>query len=274
MPTFLYTRPTDRYDGSSVLPDFSLGRFSVSAGTADPAYPVANLVDGRPEQPAKLLETTNCAWLCEFPLAQHMGLVGIINHNFDPGLQVWLSGNATNNWTSPSYSFPFVVPERRLDRFTTNLWVVVNKTYQFWRLTVLGRANSKPISVGEWAMYHTVRDLGVRNIKWGSSRHWRKPSIVHETEMGVRRAYTIGSTFRSLEVAIQPTDTGIRDVEDWYRSADGNVRPFLVVPSTLDADAEAMLMTFTEADQPYTREVRNYNTASLSLRELSPGLYP
>jgi len=270
MSTFLYTRPTDRFDGSTT----ALGTFSVSAGTEDPAYKVANLVNGRPEQPAKLLERSNCAWLCDLAIAQHMGIVGIINHNFDPGLKVYLSGNATDNWTSPSYSFPFTVPERRLDRFTTNLWIVVNKTFRYWRLTVIGQANSAPISVGEWALYHTARDLGVRNIKWGSTRAWHKPSIVHETEMGVRRAYTIGTTFRSLDVEVQPTDTGVRDVDDWFRAADGNVRPFLVVANKDDFDAEVLMATFTDADQPYKREVRNYNTATIMLRELSPGLYP
>jgi hypothetical protein len=270
MSTFIYSRPTDRFDGATT----ALGTFRVSVGTEDPAYPVKNLVDGRPDHPAKLLDRTGAAWVCDLAIAQHMGLVGIINHNFDPGLKVYLSGNATDVWSSPSYSYPFVVPERRLDRFTSNLWVVVNKTFRYWRLTVVGQANSAPLSVGEWAMYHTARDLGVRNIKWGSTRHWNKPSIVHETEMGVRRAYTIGTVYRSLEVGIQPTDTGVRDVDDWFRSADGNVRPFLVVPSITDGEAECWMVTFTDADLPYTREVRNYNTATLSFRELSPGLYP
>ena len=140
-----------------------------------------------------------------------------------------------------------------------------------WRLIVVG-TNALPISIGEVVLASTLRDLGIRNIKWGSERMWRRPAVLHETDLLVRHTYDFGTTVRAVTVEVQATDVILRDIETWYRDAQGVAKPFMIVPLTSENDA--WMVSFVEPQQQYARSFLNVNTTTMIFQELSRGLYP
>lgn len=275
MSTFIYTRPSDNLLDPDLSPAPVL---AVNTGVEDAAYLAANLGDGLPQKPAKLTGFTG-SWTANLGSAKRVDLVSIIHSNLDASLAVSIQGHTSNAWGAPDVSQAFTIPARYADRFPVNVWldlktlvpVDANRTKQWWRLNVSG-TNSVAVSVGEWGLYNTKRDLGIRNIKWGATRTWRRPAKIHETDVLVRKRYDVGTTIRGLSVEIDPTDAILAEVHEWWRSAAGAVNPFLIVPHSDEVDA--WFVTFSDPDQPYVRSRRNYNTATLEFIEMSRGLYP
>lgn len=270
MSTFIYTRPSEEL--------VATGSISVNTGTEDGAYPKENIADGHPEKPAGL--TTNSgSWVVDLNTAQEVQIVGVFNHNFDAGLAVTLQGHATNTWGAPSFSQAFTVPARYLDLFTQNLWLDVktlvpvagNRTFRFWRLNISG-VNTAPVKVGDWAMYSVQRNFGVRNIKKGSTRRLRRPNIVHETELLVRRTYDMGTTIREVKADLEPTDAILDDINALVRDAQGQSKAFMIVPYAT-TDTDPWLVTFLSPDIEWQRAHWNFNPITLEFGELSRGLY-
>lgn len=266
---FLYSRPADYVLGSNA---------TITASAEDAAYPATNINDLHPERPAKLTTTTG-TWVADLGSAMEVDLCAIIQHNFDAGLAVTLQGNTANSWGSPALSTAFTIPARYADHFTVNVWLdltvlfptVGSRTYRYWRLNVTG-TNSANLAVGQWLMTGTRRTFGVRDIKNGSVRTWKRPAILHESEFFVRRSYDLGVTLRSVQVDLEATNAILSDLEAWYRDANGITKPFLIVPTSDDTDA--WMVAFANQERPYTRAYSNYNTATVEFQELSRGLYP
>lgn len=267
---FLYTRPSDNLLLGATL--------SVNTGTEDVAYPKANIHDLSAERPAKLTSTTG-SWVADLGSAKRVDLTAIIHANLAAGLDVKIQGNATNTWGAPTVSQAFTIPARYADSFPVNVWLDLKtlipndgtRTQRYWRLLV-NTANSAPIAVGEWRLENTRRDLGVRNISWGSTRSWRRPAVLHETELLVRRSYDLGTMVRTVEVETVATDVTLAEIDTWFRGALGIVKPFVIVPHSDENDA--WMVGFTNPERPYVRRTRNVNTVTLEFQEFSRGLYP
>lgn len=269
---FLYTWPADN------MIHMSGTLLSVQTGTVDPEYPAANLGDEKPELPAKLT-TTSGAWVADLGAPQVAEVVSVIHHNFDPGSDVRFQMNATNVWSAPSVDAPFTIPAKHQDLFGVNVWLdlvtliplPVNRTYRYLRL-VQTTVNSKPLSVGEWVVYRQKRDLGVRGIAYGAQRGTLRPAVLHETETAVRHMLDYGTTVRFLQCDVNRTKTTQADIEEWYRAAQGMVRPFLIVPNTDEVDA--LFAGFADPALVFTRAWQQSNTATLKFQEFARGLYP
>lgn len=263
---FIYTRPTDRLAGT----------LAVETGTAAVGYPADYLDDNQPHLPAKLVETSG-AWTRDFGAPTQVDFCAVIHHNLNVGVVVRLQGHGSNVWTSPDVNLQLVLPPAHADGFTSNLWADVatavplaaSRTKQWWRLVVV-TANAVPVAVGEWAMYSAVRNLGIRNISKGSQRQVHRPAIIHQTELLVRRSYDLGTSLRRVQVAVEATDTYRADIEEWWRSASGEVKPFVIVPHR-DED-EAWFVTFLEQNLGWARDHMNYNPLTLQFQEVSRGL--
>lgn len=270
MANLVYTRTSDNQARAATI--------TVNTGTEDTAYPSANLADHQPEKPARLSTTTG-SWVFDMGSATRLDFAAIIHHNLTPGLEVRLQGNASNVWTSPTLNQAFTIPAVYADFFPPNPWlnlktlvpIAANRTFQFWRLVIVG-SNALPISIGEVVLASTLRDLGIRNISWGSERMWRRPAVLHETDLLVRHTYDFGTTVRAVTVETQATDVTLREIETWYRDAQGIAKPFMIVP--LSSENDAWMVSFVEPQQQYQREYLNVNTATMIFQELSRGLYP
>ena len=268
MSTFVYTRPSEAIGGT----------FAVNTGVEDTGYLAANIDDGKPEKPAKLTGTTG-SWVRSLAAPTQCDFVAIINSNLGASVDVRLQGHTSNAWGAPTLNVGFTIPARLIDQFTVNAWLdlsaifpsAANRTFQYWRLLV-NSANPTPVSVGEWKMYTAYHTFGVRNINLGSTRHWRRPVIVHETDMLVRRTYDLGTTVRACDVDLQATPGVRNELEILFRDAQGPTRPFVIIPNRNEDDA--WMVTLMQQDQTYKRSFVYMNELSLSFQELSRGLYP
>jgi hypothetical protein len=286
MSYFLYTWPSDRLSvaqyGGSLIADWP-GPLN---GTEDPAYPSANLEDDQPARPAKLLYTYG-AWLRSFPAPQQVDFCAIINHNiYAPAGYDWpvyLWGSSTPNiGVQPPLMLQLRVagsvnPYVHVDGSPQNMFVdvasavpaAINRTWQYWRL-VINFGNVAPVAVGEWCLYRTLRNFGVRNISKGSTRTLHRPSITHTTDRMTRLSYDLGVSVREMNVNMEATDAVRFDVEQWFRMSKGTVRPFCIVPNYLQD--EAWFVNFGSTDLSWTRNNNNHNPLSLRFQEVSKGL--
>jgi hypothetical protein len=252
------------------------GTLAVNTGTGDTSYPAANLDNNMPSKPAKLTGTTG-SWTRNLGSAMRADICAVFHHNFQTALDVKLQGHTSNSWGAPDVNLSFSIPAAHVDGFTKNVWLDIeslvptagNRTKQWWRL-LINAANATPVAVGEWAMYSSQRNFGIRNIKWGSTRRLYRPSIVHETEYMLRRSYDIGTTIRGCQVELEATDTVRDDVEALVRAAQGEVLPITMLGHK-DYD-EPWFATLIGNQLEWTREHRNYNPLTLEFRELSRGL--
>jgi hypothetical protein len=190
---------------------------------------------------------------------------------------VRLQAHTANSWGAPSLDVGFTIPPAFPDFFPANpridlmaLWPgETDRTFEWWRVGIA--ANSVPISIGELCLAQ-MRHLGIRNIRWGGTRHLARPAVVHRTDFGVKHVYEFGTTQRVLEIATDATTQTTRDIADWFRSAGTNA-PFVVVP--VAEENEALLVTFGEAFVTHTRQRLNVNPFErLILEEVARGLWP
>jgi hypothetical protein len=266
MSTFLYTRPTERLGGT----------LAVNTGTEDTAYVAANLDDNLPFKPAKLTGTTG-SWTRDLGSSLQVDFAAVIHHNLSAGLDLRLQGHPTDAWGAPDVNLAFTIPAAHADGFTKNVFLDVtafvplaaNRTKRWWRL-LINSANAFPVAVGEWTMYSAIRNFGIRNISKGSTRRTLRPSVVHETELLFRRGFDLGTTLRACDVELEATDVTRDDVDALYRSASGEVKPFVIVPHR--EQDEPWFVTLVGEAFEYERAHRNYNPLSLSFQELARGL--
>jgi hypothetical protein len=283
MSYFLYTWPSDRLTvkqyGGTLTADWT-------GAAEDPAYPAVNLEDDQPARPAKLL-TNWGAYQRAFPAKQQVDFCAIINHNLNipAGVDypVYLGGNDVPGVTSPWKLFvqlrvgnsinPYVhvdgSPQNMFCDVTKAYPAAVNRTWQYWHL-IINFGNNAPVAIGEWCLYSTLRNFGIRNISKGSTRTLHRPSITHTTDRMTRLSYDLGVSVREMNVQMEATDVVRFDVEQWFRMSRGTVRPFCIVPNYLQD--EAWFVTFGDTNLSWTRNNNNHNPLTLRFQEVSKGL--
>ncbi len=269
MPSFIYSWATELRN--TLNP-------TVVATTANVNFPAANLVDSNPGQPAKLSGLTG-DWVIDFTVATRIDIIGLIQHNLTAGLaNVRIQGNATNVWTTPTFSQIITIPAGTQDGHPKNPWLDLTALagysvsgFRYWRL-VFGTSNAAAISVGELAMVGVKRTFS-RGISWGSTRGRKHYGAYEPTDGGLNIGYGFGTRSRTISGQTEPNDTEARDsLVEWFDSARGNQRPFLVVPNTDENDC--YFMKFREGEMGYTRDFANKNTFPFELEEAGLGVAP
>lgn len=269
MPSFLYSWATELRN--TLVP-------TVTGTTSDSAFPAANLVNMNPGHPAKLAGTTG-DFVIDFTTAVRIDIIGLIHHNLAAGLaNVRIQGNATNSWGAPTFSQLITIPARNQDNHPVNPWLDLTGLagysaggFRFWRLA-FGTANSAVISIGELAMVGVKRTFA-RGISWGSDRGRKHLGAYDYTDGGLKVGYGFGTRVRHLVGQTEPTDTEARDsLQEWFDSARGDQRPFLLVPNTDENDS--WFAKFRESELAYTRDAMNKNTFPFEIEEVGRGVAP
>lgn len=264
MKQFLYCRPSENVAQYA----------TVSAAAADPAYPPENLVDRVPSRPAKLTDK-NGDFIFAYTGPQRIDVASIIHANFDTGLTVFLQGNATNAWGSPTFSCRFSIPQWQYG-YPVNPWLDLTTQpgynpmgFQYWRISIA--LNSVPISIGEVVLASRKRQLQY-SVRWGSTRVLKFPTVIHETDMEVRLMYGYGIQHRRLDATCDLSSTGETDFLAWVRDARGPLLPFLIVPDTEENDA--WFGAFDTQESSVNRVNLNHFERTFTIREVTRGLAP
>ena len=261
-----YTRPTDNI-ADSVTP-------TLTVGTADANYPIANLTDGIPSKPFKVTGTTlSVVW--DFGSATNVDAVTIPMHNLDAALAgVRWQGNAANAWGAPSIDQALTVPADDADGLPgyvhLDLSAISPRAYRYWRLHI-PTANSVAIALGECFIWATLRTL-TRSFGWGTSESGQRIRVVQKRlTHGRKLTYKLGTRLDTVRGMVPATAANKTDLFELHRQASEPNACFLVsfldvvrimtwdqdddiieiVSRLIDEDDEAIELGFEEAPRGY-----------------------
>ena len=228
-PDVILQSPSDNVAGAYAT-------IGVNTGSEDADYPAAYLVDGRPGRPAKLT-TTSGSWVLAYGGAQRVDMIVLGAHNL---YAATLQGNATNDWTSPSFEVAVEIEPATADGHSANAWLPLSgwpgysaAGFQYWRLLVW---SNSPCAVGEVWLGRTVH-VAARNYNWGYTITEKHPVIEHMTEFLIPHTYALGSRQRSIDVTFRATGAGALVLKEWYRSMKGTGLTGIFVPDGTVNDA-------------------------------------
>jgi hypothetical protein len=116
-----------------------------SVSTEDPTFIRDNLYNRRPSLPFRFTAKDDQEIIIDFGAPQQVTVVAILNHNFTAGCDVHIQGGGA----------PWVAFDQHMDYFAdkNNMYVLINETYQEWRLFVDDPGNSEFPEIGELVFY-------------------------------------------------------------------------------------------------------------------------
>jgi hypothetical protein len=260
MANLRYNFPSDNVAPAATL--------SLPSGTADAAYPLANIVDLNPAHPFKLT-TTTCRIVFDLGSATTLAIVALIHHNLDAGLNVRWQGNATNSWGSPSFDYAFTITAKDQDGYRPNSVAIPSGSYRYWSLVVVG-TNTNNLIFGSIWIGTALRTL-TNNYSWGYKREDPRPGAVRwKTRAGVEWVSPTYGRQRRLASDVQTTDAGLVELTTWYQSCGGMDQPTLILPGAQDW-TDAGLVKWAD-DMSFQQAVADNVTVQVSWLEVAKGL--
>lgn len=263
MARLIYQLPSD-----NVAPNVTPVLFS---GTADPTYPVTNVISVQPSRPAHF--TSHALFLYwDFGDAQRIDLAAIINHNFTAGTTRAFLMASPDNLLSPTFTVEFTIPADMSNGLPVCPWIDIVGTYgvtayRYWGLSIID--NPENLWVGTVWLGALKRSLAV-NIHWGLVPMDDHKVIERSTDYGVPNVFDIGCMVRSIDGVVDTTDAGRDALVDWHRACGGRSRPSLIVPDP--ALNDALLVRWASAKLPRQMNFRDVNRVNLNWVEESRGL--
>ncbi len=258
----IYTHPGDQKLTAAVL--------SVTAGAADPDYPVANLVNGNPARPAKF--TTGYATvLVDFGAAVSLQIWGLFHTNLDAGLSVRVQAHTANTWGAPSLDLPVAIAAVSKDGFVPGAYLnfAAPQGYRYWRLVVAssGTPNSANVVLGQVLAYAVTRRVQTLQPKPDLTR--QRDVIRHVTDYDVELAYDRGVRTRLRKGTVATSD--LAALQAWFDDARGAARPVLFVADPT-SDVEALLVRWDLPALVATRTAYAFWSVPYAFKEVSRGL--
>ncbi len=212
----LYCRPSDILTPS--------GTVTVSAGTAESAYPVANVRDRLAHTVVKSTGTT-ITLQAVFGASKTIQAVALINTNATAAV---LTNNAGLNVS-------IQIPTVPADTLGIDPWLdlraVALTSSTTWHLALTGPTG---VALGEWLLVETVRTMP---ILWaGLEEDEQHRTIVHTTDYGVRKKLPLGVRQRAIRGGTL-LETFRPDLLALQRDAQGDSGNFLLVIDSHQNDA-------------------------------------
>lgn len=233
MGAFLYSRASENI-ADNVTP-------TLASGSADAAYPLANLYDGNPAKPFKTTGAAAVRVTWDFGSAQRADLVCLPMHNIPAGTDVRYQMNATDSWGAPTVDAGITIPTFGADGIPIPAWKDLTAVsgysasgFRYHSLFVPALAGVT--AIGEIYVGEQKRQ-DIRNYQWGYRRPERQPGIFRKTAYGVPLSYRLGHRERQIEVKVGPSTSQYALLLAWFRDAYGQKRPFLFIPDPDTNDA-------------------------------------
>jgi hypothetical protein len=239
----------------------STATLSLTAGAANPDYPLSNLASGtRPDLVFKATAGT-CTIRATFGGATTVQAVGIVNHN-RPSTNVTLTSSGGMNTT-------MALPANTEDGQCAKGWKDLTSVSGSTGITTLDfaiAAGSGNAAIGGLAI---VTSLATMDITWGVTHSDVHPVIEHRTEYDVSLIYDLGLRYRTFTANV------IRESEraaitTLNRTCKGRVTPFLFVLD--DSVNDWALVRFKTIVLPWELAQPRQSNASIELEEVSAGL--
>lgn len=231
--------------------------WSLTVGTADSAFPLANLNNPYPDVVSKTTGTT-ATYRGTISAAAIQG-IAIINCNL-AGLTLTITNN--NSMASQS----LVVPAAAADGLALNAFIdlrLVTTSATQWNVAISSAAAN--IAIGKILLLSTLSAVEIlSNLKIKEA----KPFIVKRTSIGVARGYPIGTRYRAGTISLikeseRAAYTAIR------RGSAGPTQPVVLVPESSVNDV--LYGWYPDPEWEHTRETPLTTSWSDTIEELNPG---
>lgn len=212
----VYCRPSDILTDSAVV--------TVSAGSAEALYPVANLSDRKAHTVAKSTGSS-ISFLATFAGSKTLQAVALINTN---ATAATLTNGAGLNLAIP-------IPTVPADTLGIDPWVDLRGVSltgsATWTIALSGPTG---VALGEWLLVETAR---VMPLLWaGLEEPEAHRAIIHPTDYGVRNKLPLGVRQRAIRGATL-AESFRPDLLALQRDAQGAAGNFLLVPDHTQNDA-------------------------------------
>jgi hypothetical protein len=266
---FVFDFPSER-----VTPTWSI---SSENGTY-PATNVGNWTDAYIPKPG--LSTSTTGVLTGSLSARVDGL--LIQHNYDAGL--------TLRVVTTTSSTTRTVPAKRKNGYTTieyiDLTALSGYTTSAITSIVIDATTANSVAVG-WKVLCIGRKRQLtRNVKFGWRNQRINLGISHATSFGATWDYTFPAGARVLVGTVEPADTSLVDLVDWFEDADGVVTAMAAIDPLLPNEGHLVKLRSSgssgllQANGPRTTTLDvqrrpggflNYNPVQITAEEVSPG---
>lgn len=251
-------------------------------------YAPSTLIDDNPAKVAKINDTSG-AWVLSYSAKQRIRLVVLIHGTFDetvdnpgsPAPSVRFEGNNTNDFTSPAFSAPIIIPPwlgAGTGRWPQNPWLDLTSAsgydddgFFYWRL--VAENQSQNIQLGQLILSATIRQFDP-DLRWGVRVGARKPLIENVTAFEVSTMYSRGTTLWKASAELRATDAMATAFEDHWYDVDGRARPFALIPSGPIRDDRAYMVRYAMTDREIAWNSQEHLDKQLAFAEVGRGLRP
>jgi len=232
--------------------------WSLTSGTANSAFPLANLNSVRADRVSKLNETSGTY---RGTISSHaVQAVAFINCNL-PGLTIPITNN--NAMASTNLIIPAASPDNLSINGFVDLRAVTTAATQ-WNAAV--PVNSANVAVGKILLIGTLREMVIR---WRPRMPERKPNLIQRTDRDVALGFKLGVRYRQLAIALM-RESQRAAYTTLRRGSSGPQEPFLFILDT--AVNDPMYVWFPQDEWTHQRESSSVTTWDDLLEEVNPGL--
>lgn len=223
---FLYCRPSDMVTDA--------GTVSLTSGSADPLFPLANAYDRKAHT---VFKATGTGVTVRVTYGVARALQGISVHQHSLGGATATVSN--NNGLSVAFAIPADSEDGHGINPFKDLRLVTTSATE-WNIAITG---ASPVAAfGELVWWATVRELPVR---FGMEEREEHRKLMQVTPYGVRNKYGMGVRQRGVRGEVK-LPTNYDDLKALERDARGGLRNFPIVP---DANANDALFVELDVDQ-------------------------
>lgn len=254
-----------------------------SDGTISGVYPLANIDDNQPWNPAQF--TANPTRItANFGSAKRVDFVSFIHCNFDASAVVRVQMNAANTWSGPSLSVTVPTDGPTEDGMPSNPYVDLTGVsgyttggYQFLSIQLVsGQSSLLSLGLVRLSSHQRVfsdTSTTVRDRSYGATDREVQPIIKRKTDAGTAVGYSRGTRERSVGGTIRCDAGGFADLQTMTRASRGALRPFALVP---DPDVNEALFVTWDQDTPLERVYTDLgiNDVRVNFVEVGRGLAP
>lgn len=227
MANFLYDLPTDQVAGT----------WSKTGGTINALYPLTNLVDGDPSNPAWF--TANPTRLiCDHTSAVRLDLVSFIHCNFPAAYAPVVARGAAVG--TAAVSATVVCPGPSADLVPSNPFVDLTALtgYGNYRYTWIDLPSTATLlSLGEIRLTGTKREA-LQHLGFNAHLREAHPLLERRTDADTQIGYSRGTRARWVQGTVRTDATGFARLQAWWRASRGRLSPFLLI---LDATSNEAL---------------------------------
>jgi|Deesub1362B_J571_1020462.scaffolds.fasta_scaffold00331_43 hypothetical protein len=234
---------------------------TITPSSEDSIYVKQYLYNQRPSLPFRFTGKADENIVFDFGEAKTITIIALVNHNLTSNAILKIQANSVNDFTTPPVDLNFTYHKG-------NVYLILNETYQYWKLIIQDSQNTNNIQIGE-LIFNQYKDFS-KTFNWGYKTGKNYNVLRHESPFGQSWKQYLSDqreefyTFDAIEDAKLKSE-----VEQFFDDLKGSESWFLLIP-----DPDEPECYYVEILNQYEAIIRykNNNEFELSLKEHVEGI--